>query len=172
MKRNIVDTLCATLKMDNDVSFRVLLVQDPKSVGSWMTNVLVISRGALNPLDFAHESWEALDYFLEKQGLAIDSCQVFLELMEYLGIRTNSLFRWTKDNVVPTMPEDVQLLVDAYYGDKWSLLTESLLTNEEKVDLVVARLAKSVYDDAAITGLETSIAFGLRDQAKRFSPFS
>jgi hypothetical protein len=75
--------------------------------------------------------------------------------VEYLGIREPFLFKWElkkngclKSQVEPVAFSNLSLdasnLIRNYYSDKWSMFNESLLTNEEKAEIVGDLLSTSV----------------------------
>ena len=92
---------------------------------------------------------------MQLYGLDLDKCRVYLDLVEYLGIREPFLFKWElkkngclKSQVEPVAFSNLSLdasnLIRNYYSDKWSMFNESLLTNEEKAEIVGDLLSTSV----------------------------
>lgn len=163
-----VQTVTANIPLANYSGFfRVSLMS---STDGWLPQVLIVARGEINPLDHCAEVYEKLGVFLKVYGLELDKCQVYLDLMEYLGIREPFLFKWElkkngclKSQVETVnfsdLPLDALNLIKNYYSDKWSLFKESLLTNEEKVAVLGDILSTSVYDEADAENTSLSIKF-------------
>ncbi|MCL4439691.1 MAG: hypothetical protein M1609_03590 [Firmicutes bacterium] len=154
-------------------SFRVFLCagQDAK----WLPIVMIISRGSTNPLEYAIDTYKEVEIFVRQQGLEISNCKIYLDLMECLGIRNNYLYRWDVGkgpggfysqvkpiNLKELFDEEIHVF-RSYYEDRWSLFTESMLTNEEKAEIVASALADSIYDENSAEGVQIAIRYKLLD---------
>lgn len=170
-----------TTDYDTD-SFRVFLKSKPN--GKWHNLILIISRGDTNPLENYSLTLEGVSEFIEEQGLDINSCKIYLDLMEYLGIRSDYLFKWDiNDNynndfskIQPikfnSLSKHDQDIIKSYYEDRWSVLTESLLTNEEKAELVANAFTTSVYDENSAMGVQLSFKYKLLNAIRTGMGFS
>ncbi len=111
---------------------------------------------------------------MQLYGLDLDKCRAYLDLVEYLGIREPFLFKWElkkngclKSQVEPVAFSNLSLdasnLIRNYYSDKWSMFNESLLTNEEKAEIVGDLLSTSVYDETNAENTSLSLKYKLLD---------
>jgi deoxyadenosine/deoxycytidine kinase len=55
---------------------------------------------------------------------------------------------------------DVAVL-SQYYEDKWSIFTQSLLTNHEKAELLAQNLAGSIFDEHIFEDIQAEIKYKL-----------
>lgn len=168
-----VQTITANIPIKNEIQgfFRVFLMS---CTSGWLPEVLITSRGDINPLDYSEEVYEKLVDSLKFYGLNLEECRVYLDLMEYLGIREPFLFKWElkKNGCLQSQVElvafsdlslDASNLIRNYYSDKWSVFKESLLTNEEKVEIVGDLLSASVYDEINAENTSLSLKYKLLD---------
>lgn len=168
-----VQTITANIpiKNDNQGFFRVFLMS---CTNGWLPEVLITSRGDINPLDYSEEVYGKLVAFLKLYGLDLEKCRVYLDLVEYLGIREPFLFKWEfkkngclKSQVEPVAFSNLSLdasnLIRNYYSDKWSMFNESLLTNEEKAEIVGDLLSTSVYDETSAESTSLLLKYKLFD---------
>lgn len=171
-----IRTLTVDIRLPNsftstDDSFRVFLSNG--SNGKWLPIILIVSRGITNPLDYAEDTYQIIEELIIGQELEISKCSIYVDLMECLGIRSNYLFSWSVDkekggfasNIAPVSTHEltefeVEVLRN-YYEDRWSLFTESGLTNEEKAEMVANALADSIYDEKSVEGVQLAIRFKL-----------
>lgn len=159
----------ATIPLMNSGFFRVSLMS---GTNGWLPEVLITARGDINPLDHCEEIYEKLGVFLNSYGINLDKCRLYLDLMEYQGIREPFLFKWelkkngclknqVKTVAFSDLPLDTLNLIKNYYSDKWSIFKESLLTNEEKVEIVGDLLSTSVYDEINVEKTSLSLKYKL-----------
>jgi hypothetical protein len=57
-------------------------------------------------------------------------------------------------------------VLESYYSNKWSVFTESCLTNDDKVQLIASALFNSVYDDYAMESVHNLIRYKLDEAIK------
>lgn len=163
-----------TIKNSSANTFRVFLSKDNSG---WLPIILIVTKGDFNILDFFEEVFSSTSEFLKNLNLDINECKVYIDLMEYLGIRTPYLFKWEpkKNNMISANLVPIQFfqldvadldVIKSYYNDKLSIFTDSLLTNEEKAELIASVLSSSIFDEISIDGVQTSIKFKLLDAIK------
>jgi hypothetical protein len=153
----------------NQYYFRVLI---GKENSQWVPAVFVISRGESNPLHYCDSVYHLLTEFLRDYNIDVDKCRLYLDLTEYLGLIPH-LFKWnmrTKGNKLHSSVEQVTVqdlhdvdvaVLSQYYEDKWSIFTQSLLTNHEKAELLAQNLAGSIFDEHIFEDIQAEIKYKL-----------
>lgn len=182
MNSGDIKSIQATLTIKNSSanSFRIFFSKDSSG---WLPIILIVSKGDFNVLDYFEEVFDSVSDFLKSFNLDINECKIYLDLMEYLGIRASYLFKWEPKksnsisaNLVPVQIFQLDLtdleVIKLYYNDKLSIFTDSLLSNEEKAELIASVLSSSVFDEVSVDGVQTSIKFKLLDAIKKGSSFN
>lgn len=158
-------------------SFRVYLCKSTK--GKWLSTILLVSRGDANPINYFSDTYSGLAEFLSDEGLDITELTIYVDLMEYYGLNSQFLYRWDIKNITKPIRSQIEtvnpsqlseidkLVLDSYYSNKWSIFTESCLTNEDKVHLLANALANTVYDDYEVESVQSSIGFELDEAVRR-----
>lgn len=160
-------TVEVSLKNTNTISdsFKIHLTRNDKG---WVPTVLIVSKGDLNPLDFFSLTFSETKKMLHSFNLDIDSCEIYIDLMECLGIYNPYIFKWEtsgKDSLLENhllevdlveLPEEDLNTLENYYKDRWSALTSSCLTTEEKIELIVNALSPLVFDKSTVDHLQLS----------------
>lgn len=90
-------------------SFRVVISKDSDR---WKPLVLIVSRGSFNPLEYSQETLNSVNEFLNEFNLDMFKCDIYLDIMEYLGIHVPYLFRWNvkrKNNYIENNVEEIDI---------------------------------------------------------------
>lgn len=172
MGNSRIMNLLASLNIGSDDNLlRVFLTKDYKS--NWAPIVLIISQGESNPLHDCEETYYALHDFLNEYDINMDQCTIYLDLMEYLGFHSQYLFKWNlfKQNNrligdvepidVAALPELHATVFERYYNEKWSVFKDSLLTNNEKAELIAKVLVDTIWDEYSLEDTQAILKYKL-----------
>ncbi|VFU18407.1 hypothetical protein SCFA_440003 [anaerobic digester metagenome] len=64
-------------------------------------------------------------------------------------------------DIAEVLPELDAAIFSQYYEDKWSIFTQSLLTNHEKAELFAQNLAESIFDEHILEDMQAEIKYKL-----------
>lgn len=156
-----------SLKNTNTISdsFKIHLTSNQ---GRWNPVILIISKGDLNPLDFFSQTIRETKSLLGSFGIEINACTIYIDLMECLGIYNPYIFRWIisqKGDYFENQLEEIEFddvtledrnVLDSYFKDRWSVLTSSCLTTEEKIELIANAFSSSIYDTSTADYVQSS----------------
>lgn len=160
-------------------SFRVYLCKS--STGEWLKTILLVARGDANPINYFFDTYEGLMEFLTDEEIDPAEINVYLDMMELMGTNAEFLFHWDISNIkkpirkqfeavkLDTLSEVDLKVLENYYADKWSIFTESCLTNSQKVELLANALADSIYDEETVELLESTISHKLLEAVEKGS---
>lgn len=166
-----VQTLnCQTiLSGSNDDGFRVFFCTEEHN-DQLVPVVLISSRGRSNLLHNYGLFLDRLNGILAKYAISKNECTFYLDLTEYIGLSKPNLFRWSLGKSIASALEPIDVsqlngddfkVIRLYYEDRWSLFTESLLTNDEKMDLIALALANSVFDEYGADDIHSILKYKL-----------
>lgn len=124
--------------------------------------VLVYGKGNISPAQYPQHTYEAIINVLKDFNIDINNAEVYVDLLEYVGIKDNRIYKWESSNgvyfdkVEQINSLDNKVLNDFFYNyyiDKWSTLINSTLNQKEKMDIVARVFAESFLDDYLIQEL-------------------
>lgn len=118
--------------------------------------VLISSKGFVNPTQYPLETYKGLKSYLKLYNLDIKRMRIFLDLFEYVGNGKNCIYEWESSNeqyfdklqlVDLLIEEEVAILINQYYKDKWSAFMDSMLSTKDKVELLSNFFVTEFMDD-------------------------
>lgn len=124
--------------------------------------ILVYGKGNASPTQHPEQTYRALTSMLNEINLSIDEAEVYVDLLEYVGIKDNRIYKWEStnksyfDKVEQIHLDNNKVLSNffySYYKDKWSTLINSTLNQREKIDIFARIFSESFLDEYLIQEL-------------------
>ncbi|EGD46754.1 hypothetical protein Cpap_1293 [Ruminiclostridium papyrosolvens DSM 2782] len=161
-------------KFLKSLSFELLYNPDDEQQGSFKVYlqkvksykkhaiILVYGKGNVSPAQYPEQTYKSLKQMLNEISINMDETEVYVDLLEYVGIKDNRIYKWESSNcsyfdkVEQINFDNNKVLSDFFYGyykDKWSTLISSTLNQREKIDIFARIFSESFLDEYLIQEL-------------------
>lgn len=166
------DLCCPQVHSFTSINFRVII---GKLNNKWTKKVLIVSRGTFNPFEYLVEILDSIHDFLNDFSLDLRECELLMDLTEYQGLHNPYLFKLeikngniNDFNIIEMTTDNLDYgwkkILQFYYDDKLSIFKESLLSTEEKAELIVKALTNSLLDNLSIENIKREIDYKLSNK--------
>lgn len=159
-------------EQDSESGFKLYVKPDYK--GS--TIIIVIPVGIINPRQKAEEIYNSILSTMQFVNVNINKCKIYIDLLEITGPDVGHLYEWifTIDSgklcdeliSIKDICEDnkIELFksLDDMYSFGWSFLSNSLLNNKQKMQLVAYTLTNKYMDDVSIEHIVSNFKMFLK----------